>query len=91
MTLFLISCLQTLRLQKVNSHISTIHELSVVLSFEFNKIITEVHPSLLDSTNGQLKSISNETIARLTGEVQSLKQEKQQRLQKVLERILPNF
>ncbi|KAM7511851.1 hypothetical protein LguiB_010726 [Lonicera macranthoides] len=74
---------KTLRLQKVNSHISTIHELSVVLSFEFNKIIAELHPSLLDSTNGQLKSISNETLARLTGEVQSLKQEKQQRLKKL--------
>ncbi|KAK2972425.1 hypothetical protein RJ640_008165 [Escallonia rubra] len=75
---------KTLRLQKVNSHIKTLHELSVVMSFDFNKIVIEVHPSLVDPVNAHSKSISNETLARLTGEVQSLKQVKQQRLQKVL-------
>uniref|UniRef100_A0A5B7A453 Putative microtubule-associated protein 5 isoform X1 n=1 Tax=Davidia involucrata TaxID=16924 RepID=A0A5B7A453_DAVIN len=74
---------KTLRLQKVNSHITTIHELSVVMSLSFNKAITEVHPSLGDPANGQSKSISNETLARLTGVVHLLKQEKQQRLQKL--------
>uniref|UniRef100_A0A5B7A2X2 Putative microtubule-associated protein 5 isoform X1 n=1 Tax=Davidia involucrata TaxID=16924 RepID=A0A5B7A2X2_DAVIN len=74
---------KTIRLQKVNSHITTIHELSVVMSLDFNKTIIEVHPSLGDPANGQSKSISNETLARLTGMVHSLKQEKQQRLQKL--------
>ncbi|KAK3022576.1 hypothetical protein RJ639_047554 [Escallonia herrerae] len=74
---------KTLRLQKVNSHIKTLHELSVVMSLDFNKIVTEVHPSLVDPVNAHSKSISNETLARLTGEVQSLKQVKQQRLQKL--------
>ncbi|XP_015876118.3 65-kDa microtubule-associated protein 5 isoform X1 [Ziziphus jujuba] len=71
------------RLQKVNSHLSTIHELSVVMSVDFLKTVHEVHPSLSEPSNGQLRSISNETLARLTGVISSLKQEKQQRLQKL--------
>lgn len=76
---------KTLRLQTVNSHISTIHELSVVMSLDFSKIIAEIHPSLIDLTNNGLKSIGNETLARLKGEVESLKLEKQRRLQKLQE------
>ncbi|KAI4323593.1 hypothetical protein L6164_023186 [Bauhinia variegata] len=74
-----------LRLQKVNSHINTIDELSVVMSIVFLKTLNEIHPSLGDSSNRTPKSISNETLARLTGVIHSLKQEKQQRLQKVQE------
>ncbi|GER44331.1 microtubule associated family protein [Striga asiatica] len=74
---------KNLRLQKVNSHISTIHELSVVLSLDFKKIMAEVHPSLVDAVAGQAKSISNVTLARLTSEINLLNQEKQQRLLKV--------
>lgn len=75
--------MQTLRLQKVDNHIRTIHALSDVMSLDINKTVIEVHPSLGDPRNAQPKSISNETLARLTGLVQSLKQEKQQRLRKV--------
>jgi protein regulator of cytokinesis 1 len=75
--------LQIFRLQKVNSHINTVHELSAVMSIDFSKTLNEVHPSLSDPSGSQLKSISNDTLARLTGVVHSLKQEKQQRLQKV--------
>ncbi|XP_010670563.2 65-kDa microtubule-associated protein 5 [Beta vulgaris subsp. vulgaris] len=74
---------KALRLQKVNAHISNIHELSVVMSVDFTTTVAEVHPSLLDHENGQLKSISNDTLAKLTSVVKSLKQEKQQRLQKI--------
>ncbi|GFS33371.1 microtubule-associated protein 65-5 [Actinidia rufa] len=74
---------KTLRLQRVDNHISTIHALSVVMSLDFNKKITEAHPSLGYLANGQSKSISNETLARLTGLVHSLKQEKQKRLRKL--------
>lgn len=76
-------CMQTLRLQKVDKHITTIHALSVVMSLDINKTLTKAHPSLGDLANGRPKSISNETLASLTGLVQSLKQEKQQRLRKV--------
>lgn len=74
---------KTLRLQKIDSHISTIHALSLVMSLDFNNMITEVHPSFAGPANGQSKSISNEILARLTGLVHSLKQEKQQRLRKL--------
>ncbi|XP_057514143.1 65-kDa microtubule-associated protein 1 isoform X2 [Actinidia eriantha] len=74
---------KTIRLQRVDNHISTIHALSVVMSLDFNKKITEAHPSLGYLANGQSKSISNETLARLTGLVHSLKQEKQKRLRKL--------
>ncbi|KAF8403584.1 hypothetical protein HHK36_011688 [Tetracentron sinense] len=74
---------KSLRLQNVNDHINTIHELSIIMSVDFFKTINDVHPSLIDSANGQ-SSISDDTLARLTGVVHSLKQEKHQRLQKVM-------
>lgn len=58
-----------------------------MLSINFLETVNEVHPSLSDSKNGQSKSISNDTIARLTGVIHLLKQEKQQRLQKVITMI----
>lgn len=74
-----------LRQQKVKTHISSITELSVVMSIDFRKILNEIHPSLGYSSKGTLQSISNDTLARLTGVIHSLKQEKQNRLQKVQE------
>ncbi|KAF7836261.1 65-kDa microtubule-associated protein 5 [Senna tora] len=74
-----------LRLQKVNSHISTIHELSMVMAIDFLKTLNGIHPSLVDSSMSTLKSISNDTLARLTEVIHSLKQEKQQRLKKLQE------
>ncbi|KAL6570185.1 hypothetical protein OROMI_014699 [Orobanche minor] len=74
---------KNLRLQKVNSHISVIHGLSAVMSLDFKKIMADVHPSSVDAISGQPKSISNEILARLTSEINSLMQEKQQRLLKV--------
>ncbi|KAI3995601.1 hypothetical protein MKX01_023346 [Papaver californicum] len=74
---------KTVRVQKVNGHISCIHELCIVLSVDFFETVNEVYPSLSDSAHGQLKSISNDTLARLAAVVHSLKQEKQQRLQKL--------
>ncbi|WCJ39184.1 microtubule-associated protein 65-5 [Euphorbia peplus] len=74
---------KSLRLQKVNNSISTIHDLSVVMSMDFFETINDVHPSLSVSANGQSKSISNDTFARLTGVINSLKQEKRLRLQKL--------
>ncbi|XP_038689661.1 65-kDa microtubule-associated protein 5 [Tripterygium wilfordii] len=74
---------KNLRLQKINSHICIIHELSVVLSTDFIKTVGDVHPSLCDLSNNKSRSISNETLARLTSVIHSLKQEKQERLQKL--------
>ncbi|XVF41056.1 hypothetical protein PTKIN_Ptkin01aG0249300 [Pterospermum kingtungense] len=72
-----------IRLQKVTSHINMIHELSVVMSFDFLKTVSGIHSSLIDPANGQSKSISNDTLAKLTSTVHSLQQEKQKRLQKL--------
>ncbi|KAK4253143.1 hypothetical protein QN277_010751 [Acacia crassicarpa] len=74
-----------LRLQKVNSHVSTIHDLSVVMSMDFLKTLNGINPSLGDSSEGALKSISNDTLARLTEVIHSLKQSKRQKLQKLQE------
>ncbi|KAG7948591.1 hypothetical protein I3843_13G015100 [Carya illinoinensis] len=71
------------RLQKVNSHIKAVHELSAVMSIDFSKTLNEVHSSLTDPSGSQSKSISNDTLARLTGVIHTLKQEKQQRLHKL--------
>lgn len=67
----------------MKSHISTISELSAVMSIDFWKTLSEIHPSLGDSSKGTPQSISNDTLASLTGYIHSLKQEKQQRLLKV--------
>ncbi|ONK63667.1 uncharacterized protein A4U43_C07F17640 [Asparagus officinalis] len=74
---------KNMRLQKVHVHVKSIHELSTVMSIDFNKMLREVHPSFCDSADDQPKSISNDTLARLAGTVHSLKQEKKQRLQKL--------
>ncbi|XP_050386255.1 65-kDa microtubule-associated protein 5 [Argentina anserina] len=76
---------KALRLQKVNSHVSIIHDLSVVMSIDFFTTLSEVHPSLTDQSAVHSKSISNDTLARLMALTNSLKQEKQQRLQKLQE------
>uniref|UniRef100_A0A7C9A6G3 Uncharacterized protein n=3 Tax=Opuntia streptacantha TaxID=393608 RepID=A0A7C9A6G3_OPUST len=74
---------KVLRLQKINGHINSVFELSMVMSVDFRAMLAEIHPSLVDPSHVQLKSISNDTLAKLMGSVNSLKQEKQQRLQKV--------
>ncbi|CAN1223876.1 65-kDa microtubule-associated protein 5 [Linum perenne] len=82
LNVFCVFDFQNLRLHKVSSSIGKIHELSVVMSIDFSTTLTDLHPSLSDHT--QPKSISNDTLARLTDMIQSLKQEKQERLHKVI-------
>lgn len=74
---------KVLRLQKVNGHINGLYELSMTMCVDFRAMLAEIHPSLVDPGCGQSKSISNDTLAKLMGAVNSLKREKQQRLQKV--------
>lgn len=73
------------RLQKVFEFVSTVHDLCAVLGMDFFSTVTEVHPSLNDSTGVQSKSISNETLARLANTVLTLKEDKKQRLHKLQE------
>uniref|UniRef100_A0A7N0VM93 Uncharacterized protein n=1 Tax=Kalanchoe fedtschenkoi TaxID=63787 RepID=A0A7N0VM93_KALFE len=73
------------RLHKVLEFVSSVHDLCGVLGMDFFSTVTEVHPSLNDSTPVQYKSISNETLSRLAMTVSALKEDKKQRLQKLQE------
>ncbi|XP_047334941.1 65-kDa microtubule-associated protein 1-like [Impatiens glandulifera] len=73
------------RLQKVLEFVSLVHDLCAVLGMDFFSTVTEVHPSLNDSTGMQSKSISNDTLSMLAKTVLALKEEKQQRLHKLQE------
>ncbi|KAB1215139.1 65-kDa microtubule-associated protein 1 [Morella rubra] len=73
------------RLQKVLEFVSTVHDLCAVLGMDFFTTVTEVHPSLNDSTSVQSKSISNDTLSRLAKTVLALKEDKKQRLHKLQE------
>ncbi|CAL9017798.1 unnamed protein product [Prunus brigantina] len=73
------------RLHKVLEFVSTVHDLCAVLGLDFLSTVTEVHPSLNDSTGVQSKSISNDTLSRLAKTVLALKEDKKQRLHKLQE------
>lgn len=74
---------KNMRLQKVNAHIKTIYELCNMLSLDCNKMLLEVHASFVDAENNLPKSISNESLAKLAGTINTLKQDKTHRLQKL--------
>ncbi|KAL6272261.1 hypothetical protein ACE6H2_022953 [Prunus campanulata] len=48
--------MKVLHLQKVDAHVNTIHELSVVMSIDFSKSVNEVHPSLSDHSSAHSKN-----------------------------------
>ncbi|KAI4307946.1 hypothetical protein L6164_031070 [Bauhinia variegata] len=73
------------RLHKVLEFVSSVHDLCAVLGMDFFSTVTEVHPSLDDSTGVQSKSISNDTLSRLAKTVLTLKEDKKQRLHKLQE------
>ncbi|XP_011046720.1 PREDICTED: 65-kDa microtubule-associated protein 1-like [Populus euphratica] len=73
------------RLHKVLEFVSSVHDLCAVLGMDFFSTVTDVHPSLIDSTGVQSKSISNDTLARLAKTVLALKEDKKQRLHKLQE------
>ncbi|XP_059282774.1 65-kDa microtubule-associated protein 1-like [Lycium ferocissimum] len=73
------------RLHKVLDLVSTVHDLCAVLGMDFFSTVTEVHPSLDDSTGVQSKSISNDTLSNLANTVLVLQEDKKQRLLKLQE------
>ncbi|KAF5178458.1 65-kDa microtubule-associated protein [Thalictrum thalictroides] len=76
---------KTERLHKVLDLVSTVHDLCIVLGVDFLSYITEVHPSLNDSVGLQSKSISDDTLSKLSKAVLKLKEDKKQRLEKLQE------
>ncbi|XP_038884225.1 65-kDa microtubule-associated protein 8 isoform X1 [Benincasa hispida] len=70
------------RLQRVGKYIDTVHKLSATLGMDASTIITKIHPSL-DDPFGRSKNISDSILEKLKRTVESLKEEKQQRLEKL--------
>lgn len=71
------------RLLRVEGYISAVRNLSATLGVDSSVIITNVHPSLELSYGKQSKNISDDILTRLNETVNSLKDEKQKRLQKL--------
>ncbi|KAM0919053.1 hypothetical protein ACQ4PT_008458 [Festuca glaucescens] len=71
------------RLRKILDLVSSVHDLCSVLGMDFLSTVTEVHPSLNDSVGADSKSISDETLSRLSKMVTELKEEKVKRLEKI--------
>ncbi|KAJ4847197.1 hypothetical protein Tsubulata_007718 [Turnera subulata] len=70
------------RLQQVETYIDTIRSLSSTLGMESTMIITKVHPTL-NELCGMSKNISDSILEKLNSTVESLKEEKQNRLEKL--------
>lgn len=71
------------RLRKVLEFVSTVHYLCAVLGMDFLSTVTEVRPSLDESTGVQSKSISTDTLSRLAKSVLALKENNKKRPQKL--------
>eukprot|EP00253_Pinus_taeda_P005526 PITA_05526 len=69
------------RLYKVIKFVNTIHGLCSILGLDFERTITNVHASLDESE--QSKSISNDNVDRLATTIQTLREEKKKRMQKL--------
>ncbi len=80
---------QNERLHRVTEYVNVVHEVCTLLGMDSIQVLADVHPSLVSSTPGQTKNISNVTIEGLAQTIHSLQQEKRVRLQKV--RVNPVF
>ncbi|KAK6918508.1 hypothetical protein RJ641_016930, partial [Dillenia turbinata] len=69
------------RLKLVLDHLKTLNSLCLVLGLNFKQKVAEVHPSL-DESSGS-KNLSTDTIERLATAIQSLREMKIERMQKL--------
>ncbi|KAK2971749.1 hypothetical protein RJ640_022888, partial [Escallonia rubra] len=69
------------RLNQVLDHLGTLNSLCMVLGMDFKQTVSEVHPSLSESE--EARSISSDTIERLAHAIQSLREVKVQRMQRL--------
>ncbi|KAI4354899.1 hypothetical protein L6164_003723 [Bauhinia variegata] len=69
------------RLKQVSDRLNTLQSLCLVLGVDFKHIIGGIHPYMVSST--RTKDVSDRTINNLTSEVQSLREVKIQRMQKL--------
>lgn len=75
--------LQSERLQKVMDYVNEVHTLCGVLGLDFGKTVSDVHPSLRESSLEHATNISDSTLEGLDQAVLRLKTERKFRLQKV--------
>ncbi|XP_062229246.1 65-kDa microtubule-associated protein 1-like [Phragmites australis] len=71
------------RLHKILEFVSSVHDLCSVLGMDFLITVTEVHPSLDDSIGVQSKSISDETLSKLSKMLIGLQEEKAKRFAQI--------
>ena len=64
--------------------VSVIQDLASILGLDDVITLNKVHASLTDSVGMESKSISSETLSKLARTVLSLKEDKKQRLEKVI-------
>ena len=77
--------LQSDRLCKVEEYKVLIHNFAKVMGMDPSKLLANVHPRLLDAPNEQqTKNISDEILKKLNMTVQQLKEEKNNRREKVI-------
>ncbi|KAL2240411.1 UNVERIFIED_CONTAM: microtubule-associated protein 7 [Sesamum indicum] len=73
---------QTERLQKVLDYVNEVHTLTSVLSLDFGKTVSDVHPSLHGSSMELATNISSSTLEGLDQAILGLKTERRFHLQK---------
>jgi hypothetical protein len=78
---FFLHHLQRNRLKQVSDHLNTLNSLCLVLGMDFRHIAGEIHSTSNDSKG--TKDVSNHTIEKLASAVQSLREVKIQRMQRV--------
>ncbi|XP_057774061.1 65-kDa microtubule-associated protein 6-like isoform X2 [Salvia miltiorrhiza] len=71
------------RLQKVMDYANEVHTLCGVLNIDFGQTVSDIHPSLHESSMGLVTNISDSTLEGLDQAVLKLKTEKKFRLQKL--------
>lgn len=78
---FVLHHLQRNRLKQVQDHLNTLNSLCLVLGMDFRHIAGEIH-STLKETDGT-RDISDHTLEKLAATIQSLREIKIQRMQRV--------
>ncbi|XP_010271123.1 PREDICTED: 65-kDa microtubule-associated protein 6-like isoform X1 [Nelumbo nucifera] len=79
------------RLHKVLEYVNEVHSLCGVLGVDFEKTVSEVHPSLHDTGYEQSTNISNSTLEGLDKAILKLKAERKSRIQKLKDIVASLF
>ncbi|XP_031480973.1 65-kDa microtubule-associated protein 8-like isoform X2 [Nymphaea colorata] len=71
------------RLKRVEDYLKTVNSLCAALGMDSSKIIEDVDPSFNCSSESRSKSMTDDALHKLNNTVESLKEEKQKRLEKL--------